>query len=103
MSTAPTNVAIPWPLVGNTGHGELTSWDLVSMGAMRVTVGALVLSGILYVCRMHRGRNRPAPIYIYGRCNFIMGDSTGGAHQKVVVKPGNPELDRAAIFSFFDA
>ena len=40
---------------------------------------------------------------ISGRCDFIMGDSTGGAHQKVVVKPGNPELDRAAIFSFFDA
>ena len=30
-----------------------------------------------------------------------MGDSTGGAHQKVVVKPGNPELNRAARFTFF--
>ena len=38
---------------------------------------------------------------IYGRCDFIMGDSTGGAHQKVVVKPGNPELNRAARFTFF--
>ena len=40
-------------------------------------------------------------IYIYGRCDFIMGDSTGRAHQKVVVKPGNPELNRAARFTFF--
>ena len=50
---------------------------------------------------MLRSLNWHAAIYIYGRCDFIMGDSTGRAHQKVVVKPGNPELIRAARFTFF--